>query len=81
MAINAAFVVLSALLLQAGPWVEITIADAPAETVAKVQQWANVSVWVTLLAIGIGTLMTTVQQARRMAGTKPLRRSATTLPA
>lgn len=66
--------VLVALLLGAGQWVEVTVPGAPlarAGDVEELSRWANVSVAITLVVIGASYLAAGVRDARRLLGKGP----------
>ena len=76
LAIDLTGLALISVLLAAGRWIILHVPDAPPEKLdmlAKVEQWANLPVLVTLGFIGLACLLKAVQNVRRLRHQKPIR--------
>ena len=63
--------ILLGLLLAAGRWVEIAVPNASADTIAVLERWINLSIAVTLGAIGVAVVVGIVRSIRRLRRPRP----------
>jgi hypothetical protein len=76
LAINGVSLVVDAVLLYAGNWVEVTAPHLPAAAVAEAVKWSNLGVRMTLLIILISTVVDSIQEVRRILRRKTMVSSA-----
>jgi hypothetical protein len=70
--IDLADLILISALLAAGRWVEIAVPNAPADKIAVLERWANLSIAVTLGAIGVAMIVGIVRGIRRLRRPRPV---------
>lgn len=67
--ISAVELAVIGILLAAGSWVEVTVSSGKLDEIAR---WANLSIAVTLAAIGIGMIVGIVKGIRRLRRPRPV---------
>jgi hypothetical protein len=73
LAVDGLALALTAYLLSAGPWVDVTSPGIPAVNAAVIEKWLNL-IWLqVLLVVAVAFAARVVQHARRLAGREPLR--------
>lgn len=76
LAVDGFALVLTGILLGAGPWVHVTGPEVPAAAALTIEKWLNAAWLVVLLVIAAFFAATATAHARRLAGRAPIRNRA-----